>query len=240
MVKRGLRGEYELVLRERFRGTILSPLQSEREHVYATENHHVVGTSSNSIHAAEGTAAFALAHKNTRDVSSAITHQRRAFLAQRGEYHFSPFTIRNRLKGFRIKDLDDELVLANMKAVLLFAPRRQHQGPLLQKVRKYRKTECPFFARSQRALPLSTVPHLKYQHGLGIRECHSLLLLRPLRYSRHKRAYSIGQSTSEVLHETNLTFSVTSRHRKNGAASSLSPIVGAKATGKQTITIGDL
>ena len=89
------------------------------EYVDATDNHHVIRTSEDAVHAHTGASALAFLVVETRKVTRAIAQYWHCLLAERGENEFAKLARSHRFQCVWIDDLRIEHVLPKVSAVLI-------------------------------------------------------------------------------------------------------------------------
>ena len=93
-------------------------LHLDGEDVHPFEDNHVVATSLEAGQALVGTTAGAVAGEDGREVAGAVTEQGHGLAVQGGEDHLAGFAIGDRLKGYGIDNLDDDVILPDVEPIL--------------------------------------------------------------------------------------------------------------------------
>ena len=91
------------------------------EDVDALYLHHIVRAAQNDVDARIGTPAGAVARQRAGKVMRAVTNQRRALLAKRGDYQLAHLSVGQDLAGFGIHNFKEHIVVPHVHAAVVIA-----------------------------------------------------------------------------------------------------------------------
>ena len=161
------------------------------------------------------------------NITRAVAHERAAFARERGDHELAPFPIGHRLKGVRIDDLEEELVLGYVQAVCggaLHGDTRSHDlGQAVHVAVLHAELLTNLFAHA-------LARRLGAQDNARNREILSGVVAHlDSRVGDEERiGRRAGKDVSlKVAHHLNLALGVAGAGRNNGAARRLATRVGA-------------
>ena len=206
------------------------------EYIHAAYNEHIVTTSENTVHTHQCTSARTFVIVQSRKVFSAITQQRHAFFSKVGKYQLSRFTRRNRFKCFRVYYLRKIMIFVKMRTILAFTfipyTRTRYFTQSINVISLY--SQFRFNIATHILRPRLCTECTDFQFELLTRKTR---ILNGVRQIQRIRRRTTEYCRTEIMHQCNLLFRITTGHRNNRSTDILGACVRPQSAGKQSVSV---
>ena len=228
--------DHELVVRRELGDREERTLDLAREDVDASDDQQVVGPPEHARHAGERAAAGARLARERGKVAGPVAQKRQRLLRQRREDELADLTVRQRLTGRRIDDLDQEVILVHVRAV----PRL---GAFGGDARPHHLREAVDVERRQRERALDGLAQ-PFGPRLGAEDARPEVQARRIGDmvgDRKRIARGAAEDLgAEILEQLRLARRVPARRRHDGAAEPLGAVVDAETAGEEAVAVRDV